>query len=88
MKAEIKTSIEGRNQDALTRASEMITMPMNKLPKLCQEYLKHLGNQVGMCMEVCLTAYAHYNQVIEGMPCENEQYKVSREGKEWFSANS
>ena len=41
-----------------------------------------------MCIDVCLTAYAHYYQAIENLPCKDKGYKITTEGKQWFAANS
>ena len=58
------------------RASDMfMNMPMNKLPLMASVYLKDLSRRVGACSEVCITAYATYAQLTEGLECKDDLYK-------------
>jgi len=70
--------------DAVERATKMMTIPMGQLPDLAIEYAKFLCNKSGMCGEVIITAYAHYAQDIEGLPCDDPAYAIDPDGKEWF----
>lgn len=36
-----------------------------------------MGRRLGMCIEVCLTAFAAYAQVVEGLSCSDNAYAVS-----------
>ena len=63
---------------AVAEAVKMMRLPMKDLPELAMEFLKHLSNKVGYCMETCLTAYATYNQMVLKMECEDELYKITQ----------
>lgn len=54
--------------NAEDRGLEMMLVPMGKLPPVALAYLRNLAGRVGMCMEVCLTAWCTYAHVIEGFP--------------------
>jgi hypothetical protein len=64
--------------------SEMMSTPMRQLPKPAIDYLKHLSSMMGFCGEVCVTAYYHYLQAIDGMECKDDGYKLSGEDKIWW----
>lgn len=59
--------------------------PINQLPFLAVEYAKHLCKIYGGCMEVFITAYAHYAQAVDKLWSEDEQYRIDANGKDWFS---
>ena len=59
---------------AQERASEMMSMKIKDLPLLAKEYLIDLSSRVGFCGEVCLTAYATYAQLEEGLKCDDDLY--------------
>lgn len=62
-------------KDALQRGMQMLTIPMTQLPPVALAYCRHLSRRVGMCIETCLTAYAAYAHVVEGLPLgEDEAY--------------
>ncbi len=71
---------------ALDEAHKMLAMPMNQIPLPALEYLKYLTNSTGINTEVCLTAYAYYNQALKNMPCSDEQYKITQVALQWFIA--
>ena len=75
--------MKDKNQ-AVTEAGKMMIMPMNQLPPIALEYLQDLSKRVGFCGEVCLTAYAAYNQMVLGMPCDDSLYQLPQEEKDWF----
>lgn len=73
---------------ALTEAHKMLnTKYSNEIPALAKEYKNYLCNKVGGCLEVILTAFAHYNQAVLKMSCEDESYKIDADGVQWFSNN-
>ena len=74
-------------KDALDVAGEMLRIPMSQLPAPAIEYLKHMSSSIGMCIEVCLTAYCHYNQAVLNMPCSDEEYVLTKDAKSWFVNN-
>ena len=61
-------------KDALDRAMEMMQIPMGKIPEPALKYAAKLCGQLGMCMEVLITAYAAYAQAVEKLPCEDDAY--------------
>lgn len=56
------------------RGMALMSLPMNQLPPLALSYLKDLCFRVGMCGEVCLTAYITYAQLSEGLVCTDTLY--------------
>jgi len=65
--------------DAVARAQQMMVTPQGQLPELALRLVRHLANRYGLCGEVCLTAYACYAQVVEGLPCTDGLYSVKEE---------
>ena len=82
------TQADNTKNDAVYQAGKMLLMPHKDLPAPARHYLKYLSDRVGMCIEVCLTAYAHYNQAVLNMPCDDALYKINHEAKEWFKQNN
>lgn len=76
--------MEAAKVDALDRGIEMLGTKIGELPPLAREFACHLCNQVGMCIEVLLTAYAVYAQCAEGLPCSDDLYVARPEQREWF----
>jgi len=72
---------------AVTRGMEMMQLPMKNLPPLALAFARHLGQKIGLCMEVYLTAYRIYAQCVEGLPCDDPGYFASPEHYQWFAAN-
>jgi hypothetical protein len=68
----------------LERAQEMMLLPRWQLPWVAFEYSNHLCDQLGMCCEVLLTAYAHYAQEVEELPSDDVAYSIDPAGKKWF----
>ena len=87
IKALEEISKEATKSLAVDEATKMLSLPMSKLPKAAAEYLKHLSASVGMCMEVCLTAYAYYNQAVWNMPCDDDLYLIPKTELQWFIDN-
>ena len=71
-------------QDALARGMELLNMKRKDLPPLARDFADHLCQQVGMCMEVFLTAYAVYAQCVENLECSDDWYSATEEHKDWF----
>jgi len=65
------------NNLAVEEAIKMLSLPMKDLPELAMEFLKYLSSKVGMCIEVCISAYAGYNQMVLKMECEDDLYKIT-----------
>lgn len=60
--------------DALDRGIELSKLPINEVPPLARLYLENLSRRVGICGEVCLTAYVLYAQLTEGLKCNHPAY--------------
>lgn len=69
---------------AVYEAMKMLKLPVNTLPPIALKYLKNLSSRIGMCIEVCLTAYATYNQIMLNMPCNDDLYIVPDSERQWF----
>lgn len=72
--------------DAVHRAAQMMKTPMKGLPKKAVKYARYLGKKYRTCGEIFMTAFAHYAQYIESLPCEDSIYKINSEGKIWFAS--
>ncbi len=71
--------------DALDRSLQLMRLPMYKLPPLALGFARFLGRRSGgICMEVLITAYAVYAQMVEGLPCKDDLYRVRDIDKAWF----
>lgn len=73
----VKKPTSEPTKPAVEEAQKMMSVPMNQLPTLAIEFLNHLSKRVGFCGEVCLSAYAAYNQFVLKMVCEDTLYKVT-----------
>lgn len=71
--------------DAVKRGTEMLNQPMNQLPTLATEFAQKLCREVGVCLEVLLTAYVVYAQIVEGLPCDDSLYQARDNDREWFA---
>jgi hypothetical protein len=69
-----KTQETTTAKTAEERGMQMMRIPMSQLPEVATDYAQHLCRQVGMCMEVLLTAWTVYAQIVEGLPCTNDLY--------------
>ena len=58
-------------KDAAARGMELALIPMKDVPPLALDFLRHLAKKVGMCGEVCITAFAVYAQCVEGLTCSD-----------------
>ena len=67
------------------RGMEMMQLPMKDLPDLARKFAQYLCLQVGVCMEVLLTAYTVYAQCVEDLPCTDDLYLASPLHEEWFA---
>lgn len=70
--------------DAVDRGWQLMEVPVKDLPDLANQFRNHLARQVGICMEVCLTAYAVYAQCVEGLECKDDLYIARLEDRQWF----
>jgi hypothetical protein len=77
-----------KSSSAEERGMQMMATPMKDIPPLAMAYARHLGQKFGMCGEVFLTAWCHYAQAIENLPCSDDLYKMDGISREWFEANA
>jgi hypothetical protein len=61
-------------KNAVDRAYELMLLPMRDAPLMARMYLNNLTKRVGICGEVCMTAYATYAQLTEKLPCADDLY--------------
>ncbi len=54
------------SKNAADRGMELMLVKGKDLPPMATAYLKHLASRVGMCGEVCITAYTTYAWLGEG----------------------
>lgn len=80
------STIVSEPQTAEKRGMDMMMVPMGKLPPLAVEFAKKLCAEMGMCMEVLLTAWTVYAQCVEGLPCSDDLYQARPQDVEWFNS--
>lgn len=85
---ELRWAESGQGLAAMDRAHELMSVPGRLLPSLLQKYVAYKVSMSGICQEVCLTAFAHYAQCVEGLPCDDPQYQPSDEDRQWFKENA
>ena len=66
------------------RGIELLTIPMKDLPALAKDFARKLCKEVGVCIEVMLTAYTIYAQCVENLPCTDSLYKARPSDIQWF----
>lgn len=59
-------------------------MPMRDLPPPALAYARQLCSRLGGCIEVFLTAYAAYAEVVEECPCRDKEYAAGPDAFEFF----
>lgn len=69
---------------ALDRAKDLMAVPLGQLPCLALACAKMFSDRMGMCGEVCLTAYAAYAEIIEGLPADDPAYEADDATREFF----
>lgn len=72
-------------KDALDRARELLRTKQGELPPGCIAGARYLGNQMGVCLEVYLTAFAWYAQYAEKLPCHAQEYRFTGDSG-WINA--
>jgi len=72
-------------RDTLDRARELMLMKRWQLPYACFMYAQDLCKDYGMCGETLLTAYAHYANYMEELPCSDEAYACDAQGVQFFN---
>jgi hypothetical protein len=74
-------------KDAMDEVRDMMAMELRDINATANAYLKFMAGKYGFCGEVMVTAFAHYCQAVLELPCEDEGYKITPEGKNWFIIN-
>jgi len=77
--------METTKKDALARARELFETPFGKLPKLALAYFQEMNRVFGACGDVGLTAFAHYAQLEEGLPCADSAYRANKHARRRFA---
>ncbi len=57
------------------------------LPAIALAYRNHMARTHGGNTEVCVTAFAHYAQIVEGLLCDDDLYKADGLSVKWFEEN-
>jgi len=86
MKKEFKFGTTNQ-KDAMDEVNEMMAMELRYINATATAYLKFMAGIYGFCGEVMVTAFAHYCQAVLNLPCKDDGYKITEEGKEWFLEN-
>lgn len=83
-----KKELENFPKNAVERALELLKVKESKLPIVALRYRNYLSNQVGLCIETCITAFACYAQYVEGFTTDDELYKIPDDVIVWFFYNT
>lgn len=62
---------------AVKRGLEMMAWPTSNIPTSAMLYAAYLCKSYGMCGEVLLTAWVVYAQIVEGLDCGDDLYRVT-----------
>ncbi len=79
-----ETAMTESKETTMSRSQELMEMKRWKLPYAAFKYAEALCDKYGMCCEVLLTAYAHYANYMEDLPCDEEAYEVDLFGRNFF----
>lgn len=69
---------------SINRAMDLMMIPVVQVPRLALDTVNYLARTYGLSSEVCLTAYAAYAEVIEGLPCVDNDYRASPDLREFL----
>jgi hypothetical protein len=73
--------------NAVDAGMDMMAMKISELPPIAVEYAKRLCRQVGGCMEVFLTAWVVYCQIVEHLPCDDSLYLPNADAIKFYAEN-
>ena len=82
--AALLKNIAQKPKDAVSRAQQLQQTKMNEIPEKARAYMVALGKKGGICGETMLTAWAHYAQAVEGLPCGDSLYAIDNFGRQFF----
>lgn len=74
-------------KDTMSVVNTMMSHKMSHISPIAIEYLQFMSKKYGFCGEVMITAFAHYCQVVLGLPCDNPDYRCNNEAINWFLDN-
>lgn len=68
------------------RMNEIYQSKRSEWPPAVAAYVQHMGKKSGMCLEIMVTAFAHYAECYEGLPPhEDRAYRADDDGKAFFA---
>ena len=70
---------------SLERGVEMMSIKIKDLPPPAYAYARQLCSEMGGCMEVFLTAYCAYAEIVEKYPCKDEDYRARPDAMKFFN---
>ncbi len=70
--------------NAVQRAQQLFSLPGTFVPQIAKQYAAELCQESGTCAEVVITAYAHYAQEVEKLPCPDPAYQIDPGARIWF----
>lgn len=74
--------------NAENRAWELMRTPTKNLPSLADKYVKHLCQEIGICIDVYFIGYLYYAQAIEHLKPADKIHQIDKAGRKWFKENS
>lgn len=74
-------------KDTMIVVSKMMSSKLKEISPIAIEYLNYLSKTYGFCGEIMVTAFANYCQATLGLPCEDENYRITDENTKWFKDN-
>lgn len=79
------------DKDALERGIELLQTNEGELPILALVFQRNIWKRSGISIEGALTAFTVYAQIVEGLPCEDPNYKWDSDQidtKDWFERHA
>lgn len=74
-------------KDTMSVVSTMMETKMSEISPIAIDYVKYMSSKYGFCGEVMVTGFAHYCQAVLGLPCEDPDYRIKPEDRQWFIDN-
>lgn len=74
-------------KDTMSVVSVMMETKMSEISPIAIDYVKYMSSKYGFCGEVMVTGFAHYCQAVLGLPCDNPDYRIKPEDRQWFKDN-
>ena len=78
-----------KQKTAEEQAQEWMNSKMGDVPEMARRYLKYRAEESGFCGEVMMTAWAHYAELVLGLPRGSDAaYWADGQAQIWFMANN